>query len=74
MTLMSQDELEQVALQVSNLIPFLGLLQGVFSVLSKYMKNALKLSFDLSLPDIFCLFLWLTEYKVNRLANCCYIL
>lgn len=54
MTLMSQDELEQVALQVSNLIPFLGLLQGVFSVLSKYMKNALKLSFDLSLPDIFC--------------------
>ena len=56
------DRLEELPLQVSNLIRFLGLFQWFSSVLSICMSNALNLSCDLSLPDEVCLFLWFTEY------------
>ena len=63
------ERLEELPLQVSNLIPFLGLFQGFSSVLSTCMQNVLNLSCDLFLPDAVCLFLWFTEYKVNCLAR-----
>ena len=58
------DELEELALQVSQLIPLLRLFQEFSSILITSMKTVLKLSLDSSFPDVVCLFSWLIEYKV----------
>ena len=59
-------KLEELALRVSHLIPFLGLFQEFSSVLSTLIKLVLDLLCRLSFPCMVCMFLCFTEQRGIR--------